>query len=569
MKLKPKRRLKLATKELCMEACLGERDFECRSANWYRLSGECTLSDQDRHSVSQQQKQQAHIPAGASGPSGANTNGGNNPISSSNNAIWSGDQHPIVGHSSLSSSLYGPSNATAPTRPPAFPPGLYQNYYHASGAAKSLVLPSSSNGLEENNDQAEDHDLIARHSAPEVNSMPSNLITSNTTTSSRWPKRETGLLVGPRFGPAISDELIMTAGSGTQLDENSISVEYLENNCIQEPNKLCEFGKITNKVLKTVDSTYQDVGSLEECKQKCLSAPYRCYSFDYGDTAERVCRTSHLDQASLLTIKEPYLEVAGAVTYELTSCFNVTVQCKAREMLVQVSSSKSFKGRIYAKNRPNTCLNDVRNNLRFELSMRYHEPSCDVKLSAGKQQGIFSGDIVIQHHDRIVTSQDVGLSVFCQYDLSDRSIVSTVDLAVERLGTEIGDFSPSHNSSSSQFALNNGIESKTQNQQLGAGSSLTGAPSGGSASSPITITSLATTVVKSPNVIMKITNMNGNPVNSATVGDRLALMFEIKEKTSKYTHSYCINPIPLLISKWRSSWMLHWTHTLQLNRIQL
>ena len=32
---------------------------------------------------------------------------------------------------------------------------------------------------------------------------------------------------------------------------------------------------------------------MEACRDLCLAAPYRCHSFDYGDTGERVCRLSH------------------------------------------------------------------------------------------------------------------------------------------------------------------------------------------------------------------------------------------------------------------------------------
>jgi hypothetical protein len=69
--------------------------------------------------------------------------------------------------------------------------------------------------------------------------------------------------------------------------------EYLENNCAEEPNKLCEFKRLSGKILKTVDSVYQDVASVDECRELCLSSPYRCHSYDYGDTGDMVCRLSH------------------------------------------------------------------------------------------------------------------------------------------------------------------------------------------------------------------------------------------------------------------------------------
>lgn len=99
-----------------------------------------------------------------------------------------------------------------------------------------------------------------------------------------------------------------------------------------EPKKLCDFRPIEGKILKTVDFVYQNVKSTEECREKCLSSPYRCHSFDLGgdpSSPNRVCRTSHLDKYSLAHIEEAYLQVPGAITYELHSCYNgkSSVQC--------------------------------------------------------------------------------------------------------------------------------------------------------------------------------------------------------------------------------------------------
>ena len=52
-------------------------------------------------------------------------------------------------------------------------------------------------------------------------------------------------------------------------------VDYLENNCAEEPNKLCEFKRLSGRILKTVDSVYQDISSIDECRDLCLNSPYR------------------------------------------------------------------------------------------------------------------------------------------------------------------------------------------------------------------------------------------------------------------------------------------------------
>lgn len=40
-----------SSREQCMDACLDETEFECRSANFEPSTGDCALSDMDRHSV--------------------------------------------------------------------------------------------------------------------------------------------------------------------------------------------------------------------------------------------------------------------------------------------------------------------------------------------------------------------------------------------------------------------------------------------------------------------------------------------------------------------------------------
>jgi len=275
-----------------------------------------------------------------------------------------------------------------------------------------------------------------------------------------------------------------STSSRSLLPASNGSTDYFESNCIVEPNRLCDFKPTKGKILKTVDSVHPDVKTVEGCKEKCVTAPYRCFSFDFGDPANSVCRTSHLDRSSLTHIEEPYLEIPGSVTYELFACYNVSILCRAREMVAQVKTSKLFNGKIYAKSKPNSCVNDVSNTLDFEISMPFHDVMCDVKQV---DAGSFANDIIIQHHDMIVTTQDLGLSVHCNYDLSNRSI-SNINLEVD------GD-----------------IEHREGGEPY-----------------------VHSSVVGAPNVTMSITDRNGNGISSAQVGDALALRFEIVDKSSPY-----------------------------------
>ncbi|KAH9366355.1 hypothetical protein HPB48_006193 [Haemaphysalis longicornis] len=46
-----RKRLRAISREECMDLCLDETEFACRSANFDPSTGECAISDMDRHSV--------------------------------------------------------------------------------------------------------------------------------------------------------------------------------------------------------------------------------------------------------------------------------------------------------------------------------------------------------------------------------------------------------------------------------------------------------------------------------------------------------------------------------------
>ncbi|XP_055620980.1 uncharacterized protein LOC129765119 [Toxorhynchites rutilus septentrionalis] len=274
------------------------------------------------------------------------------------------------------------------------------------------------------------------------------------------------------------DRITLAGSSAFQAADGS---DYLENNCAEEPTKLCEFKRMSGRILKTVDSVYQDVASVDECRELCLSSPYRCHSYDYGDTGDMVCRLSHHSRATLADIQDPYLDVPEAATYELSSCYNVSIECRAGDMIAKIRTSKLFDGKVYAKGAPNSCSVDVKSSLEFELRMAYQDIDCNVRQNG---LGRYLNDVVIQHHDTIVTSSDLGLAVTCQYDLTNKTVSNDVDLDVT------GDIEP---------ALSEEV------------------------------------VVDSPNVVMKITSRDGSDMmRTAEVGDALALRFEILDPQSPY-----------------------------------
>ncbi|XP_043213472.1 uncharacterized protein LOC122377481 [Amphibalanus amphitrite] len=270
-----------------------------------------------------------------------------------------------------------------------------------------------------------------------------------------------------------------SAGPGDSLVADP-SADYYESNCVSDPVRICEFQPIPDKILKTVDVVFQEVASRDDCQRLCLGANFRCHTFDYGDTGAGVCRLSHHGQASLAHVREPYLEIPGATSYERQSCYNVTLQCAGDHMTATVHTSRVFNGKIYARNSPNSCVLDVHHQMAVSFRLGYQDLSCDVRQDPS---GVFTSDIVIQHHDQIVTSSDVGLSLRCLYQLGEHTVQHWAGLSVDGR-----------------------LPSADQH----------------------------TALVRSPNVTMSVTDRSGNDISTAQVGDPLALQFAIVDQNSPY-----------------------------------
>ncbi|XP_015431180.1 PREDICTED: LOW QUALITY PROTEIN: uncharacterized protein LOC107187569 [Dufourea novaeangliae] len=241
--------------------------------------------------------------------------------------------------------------------------------------------------------------------------------------------------------------------------------------------KQCELSDM-DRLTVAGSNAFQSAKGYDYLENHCVDD---CHSYDYGDTGDMVCRLSHHSRATLSDIQEPYLDVPEGSTYELSSCYNVTIDCRAGDMVTRIQTSKLFYGKVYVKGSPNSCVQDVKGALEFELRMAYDDLECNIR-----QQGLgrYLNDVVIQHHDTIVTSSDLGLAVTCQYDLTNKTVSNEVDLGVH------GDITP---------ALSEEV------------------------------------IVDSPNVAMKITDRSGNEaIPSAEVGDPLALKFEILDPNSPY-----------------------------------
>ena len=71
-------------------------------------------------------------------------------------------------------------------------------------------------------------------------------------------------------------------------------------------------------------------------------------------------------------IEEPYLAIEEATTYELSACYNVSIDCHSSDMVANIVTSTMFDGKVYAKGSPLSCVEDIENKVNSFLPPSSH-----------------------------------------------------------------------------------------------------------------------------------------------------------------------------------------------------
>ena len=123
---------------------------------------------------------------------------------------------------------------------------------------------------------------------------------------------------------------------------------------------------------------------------------------------------------------------------------------------------------------------DVERKQEFSLSIGYNDLDCDIEIN--RETGRVGAEIILQHHDKIITSGDIGIYISCLYNMN----TSVVYQAME-LGEELH---------------NQGLSEELR--------------------------------LRSPDIRMRITDQQGRDITTARVGDPLAIRFEILDTDTPY-----------------------------------
>ena len=81
---------------------------------------------------------------------------------------------------------------------------------------------------------------------------------------------------------------------------------------------------------------------------------------------------SHHSAHTLTQIEEPYLAIEEATTYELSACYNVSIDCHSSDMVANIVTSTMFDGKVYAKGSPLSCVEDIENKVNSFLPPSSH-----------------------------------------------------------------------------------------------------------------------------------------------------------------------------------------------------
>ena len=74
-------------------------------------------------------------------------------------------------------------------------------------------------------------------------------------------------------------------------------------------------------------------------------------------------------------------------------------------------------------------MSDIEKKYEFSLNIGYNDINCDVNMNS--QTGEVGTEIILQHHDKIVTSGDIGLHVSCVYNINSSVVYQAMELGEE------------------------------------------------------------------------------------------------------------------------------------------
>ncbi|XP_023215849.1 uncharacterized protein LOC111618533 isoform X2 [Centruroides sculpturatus] len=150
-----------------------------------------------------------------------------------------------------------------------------------------------------------------------------------------------------------------------------------------------------------------------------------------GVYLESICDNSTAISAEAKTSPSVFADVTQQTTTSSTPsedrdpscdaygvCYDVSIKCTDKKIVIFVQTNRPFHGRVYALGRSETCNSNIHNGQKFELDVSLTGQDCNTQSMGG----VYTNTVVLQHHNVVLTKADKVYNVRCTYETTSRNV---------------------------------------------------------------------------------------------------------------------------------------------------
>ncbi|XP_054714174.1 uncharacterized protein LOC129223837 isoform X2 [Uloborus diversus] len=249
-------------------------------------------------------------------------------------------------------------------------------------------------------------------------------------------------------------------------------VDYFENQCVSDGSSGCSYEEKPDTDLEHVDAS-MSANSVSECQQQCdATQTFLCHAYSYREPAS-TCKLSSDDTFNLGS--SAVRRRMGTSYFQRSNCLDLKLTCTDTSMVLVLRTREPFDGRIYSQNKPYACqvYGDKQTVTKFAMDVK---GQCGVELEG---EDHLTNTVVIQYHPLIQQKGDRVIKLYCSlFEEQNRTVTKT-------------------------FRVAQGLEPA--------------------------VTAVVNATAPTPNIRLRITDINGTDITGTKIGEPLYFRIEIDE----------------------------------------
>ncbi|XP_015905599.1 uncharacterized protein [Parasteatoda tepidariorum] len=249
-------------------------------------------------------------------------------------------------------------------------------------------------------------------------------------------------------------------------------VDYFENQCIPDGSTGCDYEEKSDTDIERVDASITS-SSKFECQQQCDTTPnFLCHAYSYRESSSS-CKLSSDDTFNLGS--SAVRRRIGTSYYQRSNCLDLKLTCTDTTMQLVLKTREPFDGRIYSQSKPYACqvFGEKQVITRFVMDVK---GQCGVEVEDSDH---ITNTVVVQYHPLIQQKGDRVIKLYCSlFEETNRTITKT-------------------------FQVSQGLEPAA--------------------------TAVVNATAPTPNIRLRITDVNGTDITGTRIGEPLYFRIEIDE----------------------------------------